>query len=131
MWHSCVRLSLTHHFAGRPPELREAFDKWLALFRRVGPVRVIPQKSRICFQVRIRFAGAVVHNSWLDAGVWLPGRVEHPLLVRVEDFQNYNSHGYGHHFKFTDPRQVDDSFLPWVRESYEIGAQRWQNRTKP
>ncbi len=39
--------------------------------RACGPVTVYAQKSRIVFQARVRFAGAVVHNEWLEATLWL------------------------------------------------------------
>jgi len=43
-------------FSHCEPQVRELYDLFVALVKNVGPVRVIPQKSRIAFQVRMRFA---------------------------------------------------------------------------
>jgi hypothetical protein len=48
---------------------------------------------------RVRFAGAVVRVSYVDAGLWMRRRVEHPLLRRTEDFGRL---GYVHHFRLED-----------------------------
>ena len=86
MWHSCTRYRLAEHFEGKDPLVRRLFDRFVALVRECGPVTVIPQKTRIAIMVRVRFAGAVPRKHWLDAGLWLTRRAEHPCLHRVEAF---------------------------------------------
>ena len=86
MWHSCVRVKLSDHFTGKPPVLRETWNEWLAAARACGKVTTYAQKTRIVIQARVRFAGAVVRSSYIDAGLWLERRIEHPRLRRVEDF---------------------------------------------
>jgi hypothetical protein len=118
LWHSCGRYPLASHFAGKPRELRRAFDRYVALARACGPVTVYAQKTRIVFQRRVRFAGAVVRGEYVDASMWLRRRVKHPLLVRVESFGRL---GYGHHFKLTSPRDVDAALGTLMREAYQVG----------
>src|SRR5437867_2414074 len=84
--HSCVRVPLSAHFVGKPPVRKQTYDRWLAAARACGRVTAYAQKSRIVFMARVRFGGAVVHNSYVDAGLWLRRRVEHPRLRRVEDY---------------------------------------------
>jgi hypothetical protein len=108
------------HFAGKPPIIRELFDKWRALAESCGPVTVYAQKSRIVFQVRVRFGGAVVHQRWLDAGLWLTRRAKHPRLHRVESFGRL---GYGHHFRLTHPDDIDSALAALMREAYAVGRQ--------
>ncbi len=96
LWHSCGRYRLADHFRGKPKALRDASDRFVALARACGPVTVYAQKTRIVIQGRVRFAGAVVHRSYLDAGLWLKRRVEHPALRRVESFGRL---GYGYQFR--------------------------------
>ena len=55
MPHSCQVVALSDHFAGST--LRPVFDAYLAAAERNGPVTVNSTKSRITFQVRMRFAG--------------------------------------------------------------------------
>jgi hypothetical protein len=83
-------------------------------------VTVYAQKTRIVLQVRVRFAGAVVRSTWLDAGLWLRRRVEHPRLVRTEDFGRL---GYGHHFRLEHPSDIDAGLEALMREAYTVGTQ--------
>ena len=38
IWHSCVNVDLDGHFAGKPPILRETFERFADLARACGPV---------------------------------------------------------------------------------------------
>jgi len=118
--HSCVNVPLAQHFRGRPPERKRTWDRWLAAVRACGKVTMYAQKSRITIMARVRFAGAVVHNSYLDAGLWMRRRVEHPSLCKTEDFGRL---GFVHHFRLETPDQVDDALRSLVREAYRVGTQ--------
>ncbi len=87
--------------------------------RACGPVTVYAQKSRIVFQARVRFAGAVVHNEWLEATLWLQRRVEHRCLHRVESFGRL---GYGLHFRLTESTDLDGDLELLIREAYTENA---------
>jgi hypothetical protein len=52
--HACGRHTLAQHFPGKPREIRRLYDAVAAAIRRVGPVRLLPEKTRIAFQVRMR-----------------------------------------------------------------------------
>jgi hypothetical protein len=69
---------------------------------------------------RVRFAGAVVRVSYLDAGLWLRRRVEHPRLSRVEDFGRL---GYVHHFRLEQPSDIDAALKSLMAEAYRVGTQ--------
>lgn len=115
LWHSCRRVPLARHFAGKPASLRATFRRWVALARACGPVTVYAQKTRIVIQARVRFAGAVVRAHWLDAGLWLRRRIKHPLVHHIEDFGRL---GYGVHFRLTDPADIDARLAALMREAY-------------
>ncbi len=115
MWHSCGRFRLADHFKGKPPALRATFRRLVAAARACGPVTVYAQKTRIVMQARVRFAGAVVNPTWLDAGLWLKRRVTHRRVHRTEDFGKL---GYGVHFRLTAPSDVDRELAALVREAY-------------
>lgn len=68
----------------------------------------------------MRFAGAVVRRDWLDAGLWLKRRAEHPCLTRVESLGRL---GYGLHFRLRQPEDADEALGDLVREAYAIGEQ--------
>jgi hypothetical protein len=82
-------------------------------------VTVYAQKTRIVFQARVRFAGAVVHNDWLEAALWLKRSVEHPCLHRVESFGPL---GYGVHFRLTKLNDIDRELEVFIREAYAENA---------
>jgi hypothetical protein len=69
---------------------------------------------------RVRFAGAVVRTSYLDATLWMRRRVEHPRLTRTEDFGRL---GYVHHFRLEDPSDIDDNLRKLMCEAYRVGTQ--------
>jgi hypothetical protein len=118
--HSCVRVRLADHFRGKPAERRRTWNKWVATARACGPVTAYAQKSRIVIMARVRFAGAVVHNSYLDAGLWLRRRADHPRLRRVE---NFGVLGYGLHFRLESPDDIDDALAALMCEAYRVGTQ--------
>jgi hypothetical protein len=106
--------------------VRDLFDRWRALARASGPVTVYAQKTRIVFQARVRFAGAVTHPDWLDAALWLRRRVVHPRLLRTESFGRL---GYGIHFRLTKPADIDPKLKALMREAYALHARAHDGRT--
>jgi hypothetical protein len=62
--HACGRFTLASHFQGKPPTVRAIFDKVLRIAKRNGPVTVLPEKTRIAFQVRMSFAAFVIRRNW-------------------------------------------------------------------
>jgi hypothetical protein len=125
LWHSCVRVSVAAHFRGKPLARKQTWDRWLALARACGPVTAYAQKSRLVIQARVRFAGAVVRTTYLDAGLWLRRRADHPRLRRVEDFGPL---GYGHHFRLEHPTEIDAPLQGLMREAYRVGTQELRPR---
>lgn len=55
-FHVCSEVRLRDHFAGKDPEVVRTFRQLLAVARQAGPVKVLPEKTRIAFQVRMSFA---------------------------------------------------------------------------
>jgi hypothetical protein len=117
LWHSCVRVPLRSHFRGAAAALYPTYQAWASLARACGPVTIYAQKTRIVFQRRVRFAGAVVRRGYLDASLWLRRRVQHPLLRRTEDF---GALGYGLHFRLTCPEDIDSGLAQLMAEAYRV-----------
>ena len=115
VWHSCSNYRLADHFKNRSPVARQLFHRWRAVARACGPVTVYAQKTRVVFQARVRFAGAVVRNDWLDAALWLKRTVEHRCLHRVESFGRL---GYGIHFRLAKATDGDKDLELLMREAY-------------
>lgn len=128
IWHSCSRYPLSHHFKGKDPIVRKLFERYLELVKSFGPTTVIPQKTRIAFQVRVRFAGAVTRKHWLDCALWLKRRVDHPLFYKIEAV---TPHDHVHRFRVTDVTDLDNKRLKsFLREAYAVGCQEYQSKSK-
>ena len=117
--HTCAPLrSLEEAFADTDPAVRLAFDRILA---QVGPVTVLPEKTRVALAVRMSFAAFVPRRRWLDGHLVLAREAQHPLFRRVVVFSRRN---VVHEFRLTGPAQVDAAFVELLREAYAVGEQR-------
>jgi hypothetical protein len=66
-----------------------------------------------------------VRTTYLDAGLWLRRRADHPRLRRVEDFGPL---GYGHHFRLEHPSEIDAPLEALMREAYRVETQELTRR---
>jgi Domain of unknown function (DUF5655) len=120
--HTCAELGdLDRHFAGAAPQVRAAFDRVLAGVQRLGPVSVLPEKTRIALHVRMSFAAFTPRARWLDGHLVLARRTDSPRFRRID---TYSPRNVVHAFRLTSPGEVDDEFLGWLAEAYQVGQQR-------
>jgi len=119
--HACGRSTLASHFEGKQPAVRAIFEKLLRTARRNGPVTVLPEKTRIAFQVRMSFAAFVTRKNWVDGHVVLARRLENPRFRRIETFSPRN---HLHAFRFETPEDIDAEVEAWFAEAYRVGQQR-------
>jgi Domain of unknown function (DUF5655) len=119
--HTCAPLGdLEQHFAGAAPVVREIFERIVATVSRLGPVEVLPEKTRIAMHVRTSFAAFVPRRRWLDGHLILARRLDSPRFRRIE---TYSPRNVLHAFRLTEPAQVDDEFAGWLAEAYRVGRQ--------
>ena len=118
--HFCSRVSLRDHFAGREPHVVETFELLLAAAEINGPVTVVPEKTRIAFQVRMSFAAFTLRRRWIDGHVVLARRLESPRFRRIDRISPGNQ---VHVFRLNDPSAVDGEVSAWLAEAYEVGLQ--------
>jgi len=122
--HACGTWTLDRHFDGKPPEVRRIFDRFLAMLERIGPVLVLPEKTRIAFQVRMSFAQLTVRRRWVLGHLVLARRAEDPLFHKIETFSPRN---HAHHFRLDETEEVD-RLEPYAREAYAVGCQEHLRR---
>ena len=125
--HACGRYDLAAHFHGKRPAIRELFDQVASLICALGPVRILPEKTRIAFQVRMSFAQVTPRANWLDGHVVLARRLEHPRFRQVQTISPRN---HVHSFRLTGPGDLDEEFRAWLVEAYAVGEQRHILRQK-
>ncbi|HEX7515876.1 MAG TPA: DUF5655 domain-containing protein [Chthoniobacterales bacterium] len=119
--HACGRCALASHFEGKPPTVRAIFDKVLRVARKNGPSAVLPEKTRIAFQMRMSFAAFVIRRNWVDGHVVLARRFENPRVRRIETFSPRN---HLHAFRFESVADVNTEVSAWLAEAYQVGQQR-------
>lgn len=109
------------HFTGKSEKVRELFDELSALIKKCGPVKVLPEKTRIAFQVRMSFIAVQVRRDYLIGHFVFARRVENPRFSRVETFSPRN---HLHAFRLNSLTDLDDEFAAWIREAYAVGEQK-------
>ena len=119
--HACGDSDLEHHFAGRPPEVRALFGAFLEALEEIGPVTVLPQKTRIAFHVRMSFAQVTPRRWGLDGHLVLARRIDDPRFTEVRTFSPRN---HLHRFRIERPEDIDAQMRAWMREAYEVGEQQ-------
>ena len=121
MWHSCGKYSLDDLFARSEPQVLKLFRKFAKMVRACGPVTIIPQKTRVVFQVRVRFAGCYPRKKYLLCGIALRQELKSARIVRTEKFAN---RFVGHYFNVQSEADLDPELQSWLRQSYKVGAQQ-------
>lgn len=118
--HACGRYTIAAHFRNKPPEIRVLFDHVVAAVRAIGPVRIVPEKTRIAFQARMSFAQVTPRRSWLDGHIVLARRLGDP---RFRSIQTISPRNHVHAFRLREPREIDAEFRAWLAEAYLVGKQ--------
>jgi hypothetical protein len=118
--HACGTHDLASHFRDKPPEIRALFDSVVALIQAIGPVRILPEKTRIAFQVRMSFAQLTPRRRWVDGHIVLARRLESRRFRRIETFSPRN---HLHTFRLTGTSDLDAEFQAWLVEAYAVGRQ--------
>ena len=120
--HACgPLLELEWHFEGKQPWVRETFDRIVQAVSALGPVTVLPEKTRIALHARMSFAALMPRRSWLDGHVVLARCLESERFSRVD---TYSPRNVVHAFRLRSPDEVDDEVRAWLAEAYAVGEQR-------
>ena len=119
--HFCSHFTLRQHLAGKTPQAIALFREFAKLAKRCGPVRVLPEKTRIAFQVRMSFAAVSLRRDRLIGHIVLARRLENPRFTKIEYISPRNQ---VHSFCFHSRKELDREVLAWLREAYQVGQQR-------
>ncbi len=119
--HTCAPLGdIDRHFVGRDPRVRAAFDRVLEVVAGLGPVEILPEKTRIALHARMSFAAFVPRRTWLDGHLILARRVEDARFRKVEV---YSPRNVLHTFRLFGAEDVDEPFVTYLREAHQVGLQ--------
>lgn len=125
--HVCGRYALDDHFTGKPPLVRDIYDAFLAMLEELGPVTVLPEKTRIAFQTRMSFAQLTVRRHWVLGHFVLARRAEEPVFTKVETISPRN---HVHHFRLEAPGDVAQ-LRDFAYEAYAVGRQEHLGTCRP
>lgn len=117
--HACGHHALEAHFEGKSPNVRKIYEAFLAMLEEIGPVTVLPEKTRIAFQIRMSFAQLTLRRDWAIGHFVLSRRVEDPLFTRVETISPRN---HVHHFRLDTAAEVEP-VRDYARQAYAVGQQ--------
>lgn len=124
--HSCGRHELADHFNGKSEKVRTIYGEFVTLLETLGPIIVLPEKTRIAFQVRMSFAQLTLRRDWVLGHFVLARRIEDPLFIRVESFSPRN---HLHAFRLDSPEDVN-RLKGFAREAYAVGRQEHLQRRR-
>ena len=114
--HTCTPLrAIDDHFAGKPPAMRALFEHFVRVLEGIGPVQLLPEKTRIAFQTRMSFAQITPRRH----------RLESSRFRRVDTISVRN---HVHFFRLTSPEDLDGEFRAWLVEAYAVGNQEHLER---
>jgi hypothetical protein len=105
MAHSCSSYTLDEAFARSTPAARAAFDAFVALIARCGPIEVIAQKTRVVVMARVRFAGGVALRDRVRLNVALTRRIDAPWVERMDTY--LGGRWNAHHFTVREPADLE------------------------
>jgi uncharacterized protein DUF5655 len=120
MSHSCGRFSLEDLFARSEPHVWKLFRQFASMVRACGPVHMIPQKTRVVFQARMRFIGVTPRKSHLICHFVLPRKIDNERFHKIETF---NPRCHAHYLRVGEEIDLDADVVRWLKEAYEVGEQ--------
>jgi hypothetical protein len=128
MRHSCGKFSLEDLFVRSEPHVAKLFHELARMVRACGPVHLIPQKTRVVFQARMRFVGAMARKSYLICHFVLPRRIESERFYKIETF---TPRCHAHYLRVDELSDLDVEVSRWLKEAYEVGQQLHLQSSRP
>jgi hypothetical protein len=98
------------------------------MVRACGPITIVPEKTRIAFQVQMSFAAVSLRQRWLDGHVVLARRLEDR---RFRAIQTISPGNHVHRFRIQSAAELDAGVAGWLREAYAVGRQLHLSRRRP
>jgi hypothetical protein len=119
MNHSCARHDLDEVFQGKPPRIRELFDRFRTMVDERGPATMVVYRDRVAFIVKVRFGGASPKRDHLELGFWFTERDEDPRFSKIETI---TTNAHVHRAKIRSLDGLDDRVRQWIDRAYRVGC---------
>jgi hypothetical protein len=118
MSHSCANPTLEALFARSGPSVLEVYRAFEALALSILPIRVVVQKTRVCFQLDTRFSGGMPRKDHFVASFIFFQVEPNPRFHKVE---HYGPIWIGHSVRLYGVEDVDDEVRGWLLEAARYG----------
>jgi hypothetical protein len=112
--------TVERHLDGRPPFVRDLYERFIELVERCGPFEYSVAKTAITLKgTRRGFAGAVPKGRWLGGHFDIQRQVTDRRISRNTP---YTKRLFVHQFRVMTLDDLDEDFAGWVSEAYDVGA---------
>jgi hypothetical protein len=108
-------VDVDRHFAGRPAELRAAFDALVAALP--ADVYIDGLKTVIVLAAHTTFCYVVVRQDRLSIGVFLDRALVSPRVTKLD---HVSSGKVASVVEVREPGEVDDELRGWLTEAYDL-----------
>ncbi len=119
--HFCGRHTLAEHFAGKPKAIATTYRAFVSALRDLGPVKILPEKTRIAFQVRMSFAQLTPRRQWIDGHLVLARPTPAACIRKIESFSRRN---HVHYFRLASVEDITPELVALMRDAYAVGEQK-------
>ena len=109
--------TVDEHFAGKSDELRDLYDRLVALAEKLGPVEQDPKKTSIHLNRRTAFAGVATQKSALVLTLKSDREVK---SRRVKRSQQTSPRRWHLEVRLDAPEQVDRELRGWIARAYAL-----------
>jgi hypothetical protein len=114
-----VAYTVDDHFSGKPPAVREVYDRLLAAVRTLGPVVEEPKKTSIHLARSSALAGVEVRREYILLNLKSEAPIESPRVTKAERLSARRFH---QKVKLSSPEEVDAELLRWLANAYELSG---------
>ena len=108
---------MEQHFEGKSLEVKKLFDSLIEILKIDLAFTITPLKSEIYLTAKSNFVAVYVRKEHLViefANGW-------PFMEeRIHRTQQVSKTLYIHHVKIRQPEDLDEQFLGWINEAYEL-----------
>lgn len=105
------------HFSGRSPHVLDIYRKIVDASSALGPVEEDPKKTSMHLNRRVAFAGVQTRN---DALILTLKSDRNVVNRRVHKTEQTSANRWHFEVRLSDPAEVDEQILQWLRSSYEL-----------
>ena len=105
------------HFSGRSARVLDIYRKIVDASSSLGPVEEDPKKTSIHLNRRVAFAGVQTRK---DALILTLKSDRNVADRRVHKTEQTSAHRWHFEVRLSDPAEVDEQILQWLRASYEL-----------